>query len=341
MHTVTSRHTHTTRRRLNPWVAVLISAFLLGIAGLASIFLGTRETDLASVWQVLRGEGDAYMNDVVAGRIPRTIVGAVVGAALACSGVIIQGLTRNPLGEPGLLGVTAGASASVVTATAFLGFTGGFATVWVAMPGAVLAVLAVYVLGRPAGSDSVIPLILAGAVVSAVLGAYIQAMILARPDVFDSYRHWVVGSLAGARFETLWAVAPAVVVGLLLAAVLASGLNSLALGEDVAVSLGVPLMWVRAGAILAATLLAAGATAAAGPIAFVGLAVPHLVRAMVGGDHRWQVPISLLLGAALLISSDVVARVIARPNELMVGVITAFIGAPFLLVAVRRGKVST
>jgi iron complex transport system permease protein len=211
----------------------------------------------------------------------------------------------------------------------------------VALPGAVLAVVVVHLLGRPAGTHSVVPLILAGAVVSAVLYAYIQAMILTRPEVFDSYRHWAVGSLAGASYGTLAAVAPALVLGVVLAAVAAPGLNTLALGDDVATSLGTPVALLRATSLLAATLLAAAATAAVGPIAFVGLAVPHLVRALVGGDHRWQLPVSLVLGAALLLGSDVLARVIARPQELMVGVVTAFIGAPFLLWAVRRGRVTT
>jgi iron complex transport system permease protein len=315
--------------RLPPWAALAAVTALLALACLASIALGPRETDLAGVWAVLRGGGEEHLRQVVAAREPRTAVGAAVGAALAASGMLIQGVTRNPLGEPGLLGVTSGASAAVVTATAFLGFSGGAATVWVALPGAVLAVVVVHLLGRPAGTHSVVPLILAGAVVSAVLYAYIQAMILTRPEVFDSYRHWAVGSLAGASYGTLAAVAPALVLGVVLAAVAAPGLNTLALGDDVATSLR------------AATLLAAAATAAVGPIAFVGLAVPHLVRALVGGDHRWQLPVSLVLGAALLLGSDVLARVIARPQELMVGVVTAFIGAPFLLWAVRRGRVTT
>lgn len=328
-------------RRLPRWAALALVAGLLVVASLASLFLGSRETDLGGVWSVLRGDGEEHLRQVVAARGARTVLGAAVGAALAASGLLIQGVTRNPLGEPGLLGVTSGASAAVVTATAFLGFSGGAGTVWVALPGALLAVVVVYLLGRPAGTHSVVPLILAGAVISAVLHAYIQAMILTRPEVFESYRHWVVGSLAGASYDTLAAVGPALLLGLLLAVLVAPGLNTLALGDDVATALGTRVGLLRAASILAATLLAAAATAAVGPIAFIGLAVPHLVRALVGTDHRWQLPTSLLLGAALLLGSDVVARVIVRPQELMVGVITAFLGAPFLLWAVRRGMVTT
>ncbi|AXR74438.1 iron ABC transporter permease [Auritidibacter ignavus] len=327
---------------MKAWIAPVLCLFFLLLASAASIAYGSRENDLREVIDVLRGGGDAHLQQVLAARWPRTVVGATVGASLAVSGVIIQGLTRNPLGEPGLLGVTTGASAAVVTAVAFFGFsaTVGPATVLVALPGAIVVVVLVYVLSRSSGSQSVVPLILAGAVVSAVLTAYIQAMVLTRPQVFDSYRHWVVGSLAGAQFETLWAVLPAVILGLLLAVILAPGLNTLALGDEVAVSLGAPVVAIRAGGILAATLLAAAATAAVGPIAFIGLAAPHLVRSLVGGDFRQQVPVAILLGASLLLASDVVARVITRPEELMVGVVTAFLGAPFLLVAVRRGKVA-
>lgn len=312
---------------------------LLLIVAALSLTLGSRETEPERMLAVLLGEGDQFMEQVLAARWPRTVMGAAVGAALAVSGMLIQSVMRNPLGEPGLLGVTMGASASVVTASALFGAAGGFAAVGAAMPGAVLAVVAVYLLGSRSGSSSVIPLILAGAVVSAVLGAYVQAMILARPEVFDSYRHWVVGSLAGARFETLWEVLPALLIGLLLALASVGGLNALALGEDLAAGLGVKVRRLRLMALAAATLLAAAATAAVGPIAFVGLAVPHLVRALVGSDHRWQLPLALILGAALLLAADVAARIVARPEELMVGVVTAFVGAPFLLAAVRKGKV--
>ncbi len=312
---------------------------LLLIVAALSLTLGSRETEPERMLAVLLGEGDQFMEQVLAARWPRTVMGAAVGAALAVSGMLIQSVMRNPLGEPGLLGVTMGASASVVTASALFGAAGGFAAVGAAMPGAVLAVVVVYLLGSRSGSSSVIPLILAGAVVSAVLGAYVQAMILARPEVFDSYRHWVVGSLAGARFETLWAVLPALLIGLLLALASVGGLNALALGEDLAAGLGVKVRRLRLMALAAATLLAAAATAAVGPIAFVGLAVPHLVRALVGSDHRWQLPLALILGAALLLAADVAARIVARPEELMVGVVTAFVGAPFLLAAVRKGKV--
>lgn len=318
--------------------AVLVgSSILLVVVAAVGLVAGSRATGIGDVWQVLTGGGDEYLRTVVDSRVPRTILGALVGSALAVAGVIIQGITRNPLGDPGLLGVTVGASAAVVTATAFFGFTGGAATVWVALPGALITVVAVYAIGGRGASGSAVPLVLTGAVVAAVLGAYIQAMTLTMPTVFDSYRHWVIGALSGRGFDTILAVLPVLVIGAVLAAVLAGGLNTLALGDEVAVSLGVRVQLVRATGILAAALLSAAATAAVGPIAFVGLAVPHLVRSLVGADHRAALPVAVLLGATLLIAADIVGRVIARPEELMVGVVTAFVGAPVLLFAVRRG----
>jgi iron complex transport system permease protein len=324
-----------------PRGALLLGLVLvLACTAALSVVLGVRANEVSDVWDVLTGRGDEYLGRIVEARVPRTVVGAVVGAALAVAGLLIQAVTRNPLAEPGLLGVSMGASAAIVTATAFLGLGTGTATVWVAIPGALVAVAVVYALGRRAGGESVVPLILAGAVVSAVLGAYVQAMILTRPDAFDSYRFWVVGSLAGVRWETLAMVAPVMLVGLLLTVLVTPGLNTVQLGDAVATSLGVRVAWVRFGALAAATLLAAAATAAAGPIVFVGLAVPHVARALVASDLRWQVPVALLLGAALLVGSDVLARVVARPTELMVGVVTAFLGAPFLLAAVRRTRLA-
>lgn len=321
-------------------IVLTLSLLMLLLLAAVSLVAGSKATNVGDVLAVLTGGGDEYLRSVVASRIPRTILGVLVGAALAVAGMLIQGITRNPLGDPGLLGITVGASAAVVTATAFFGFAGGIGTVWIALPGALLTVLLVYTIGGRGTGGSVVPLILTGAVISAVLGAYIQAMTLTRPEVFDSFRHWVIGALAGRGFDTIAAVMPVLVVGFLLAAVLASGLNALALGDDVATSLGVRVPVVRAGGILAAALLSAAATAAVGPIAFVGLAVPHLVRSLVGIDHRWQLPVSVLLGGSLLLFADIIGRVVARPEELMVGVVTAFVGAPFLLLAVRKGWVA-
>lgn len=315
-------------------------AVLLAVTCLSSLFLGSRLNSTADVIEVLLGNGDPYLTQVVESRIPRTIMGAIVGAALAVSGTLIQGVTRNPLGEPGILGIGAGASASVVTGTALAGALDGTATMLSALLGAVIAVAVVLGIGGSSRARGIVPLILAGAVVAAVLHAYINAMVLLLPGVFDSYRFWMVGSLAGVDLAHLTQLAPLLVIGAVVAIGTARGLNALALGEETAVSLGFRVGGIRLGAIAAATLLAAAATAIAGPISFIGLAVPHILRALFGADFRWRIPAAILGGALALVAADILARTLIRPQELMVGIVTAFIGAPFLLIAVRRGAVT-
>jgi len=314
-------------------------AVALAATCILSLFLGSRPNGITDVAAVLVGNGDDYLTSVVDSRIPRTIMGVIVGAALAVSGTLIQGITRNPLGEPGILGTGVGASASVVTGTAILGALGATSTMVFAMLGAVVAVMIVLGLGGRSQARGVVPLVLAGAVVSAVLYAYINAMVLLKPGVFDSYRFWMVGSLAGVQLEHLTKLFIPLIVGTLLALGVARSMNALALGDETAISLGFNVGRTRLVGIIAAALLAAVATAIAGPISFVGLAVPHIIFALFGEDFRWRIPAAILGGALALVAADILARTLIRPQELMVGIITAFIGAPFLLVAVRRGAV--
>ncbi len=314
-------------------------ALLLAATGLLSVFLGSRPNGIAEVVEVLGGQGDQYLTDVVESRIPRTVMGAVVGAALAVSGTIIQGITRNPLGEPGILGIGVGASASVVTGTAIFGSLSANATMGFAMLGAVLAVVIVLTLGGRSSARGIVPLLLAGAVVTAVFYAYINALVLTKPQVFDSYRFWIVGSLAGADLSRFFQVFVPLGIGFLMALITARGMNALALGDETAISLGFRVGTTRLVGIAAAAVLAAIATAIAGPISFIGLAVPHIVFALFGADFRWRIPAAILGGALALIAADILARIVIRPQELMVGIVTAFLGAPFLLWAVRRGAV--
>jgi iron complex transport system permease protein len=305
------------------------------IAGL-SLAIGTKYIPLPDVWNALFAPGDTYADTVVASRIPRTILGLLVGAALAVAGGVMQGLTRNPLADPGLFGVNTGAAAAIVTATA-LGI-GGSTSVWVALPGAFLAVVVVYLIGSGRGRGTPVRLVLAGVVVSSVLAAYIQAVSLSLPKVFDAYRFWVIGSLAGRNPDLISDILPFVVVGLVLALALCGSLNALALGDDTARALGAHVGRTRILGAVATTLLCAAATAAVGPISFVGLAVPHIVRSFTGADHRWLLPYCVVAGPALLLAADIIGRIIVSPAELMVGVITAFVGGPILLLAVRRMK---
>ncbi len=336
--------TRTTPPRTGPARAVLmLGAGMAALAGavLLSLVAGGRPTPVPQVWGALAGTADPYVTTVVESRVPRTVLGVLVGAALALAGTLMQGVTRNPLADPGLLGVNAGAAAAVVTATALFGPTSVAATVWWSLPGALLAGLAAYAVGSRGGDAGLVRLVLAGAVVSAVLMAYVQAIALSMPDTFDGYRYWVVGSLAGRGFDVIGSVLPVVGAGLVLALLTMSGLNALALGEEAATATGANTAWTRSAGLVAGVLLAAGATAAAGPIAFVGLAVPHVVRALVGVDFRLQVPFALLVGPVLLLLADVAGRTVVRPTELMVGVVTAFIGAPVLLYAVRKMRTTS
>ncbi|MFI0989629.1 FecCD family ABC transporter permease [Streptomyces exfoliatus] len=317
-------------------MAAVLCLVLLALALLASVMFGSKPTSLGDVLRVITGDGDSYTRTVVESRYPRTALGVLAGLCLAVAGTLMQGITRNPLAEPGLLGINAGASASIVAATAFLGASGQQQTIWWALLGALATGVVVHVVGTAGGGGGPVRLVLAGAVLSAVLAAFIQAVALSNPRVFDTYRYWVVGALGGRGFDAFWAVAPFAAAGLLLALLLAPGLNAMAMGDDKAASLGISPARVKGAGLLAATLLAAAATAAVGPIAFVGLAVPHVVRALVGADFRAQILFTALAGPALLLFADVIGRVLLRPQELMVGVVTAFIGAPALLFAVRR-----
>ncbi len=319
-------------------LGLLAAVGLLVLVAALGIAVGSKAVPLGDVWRGLVNPDDSYNAAVIASRIPRTQLGLLVGAALAVAGAVIQGLTRNPLGDPGLLGVNAGASMSVVLVTAFVGVGAG-RTVWAAVPGAVLAAVVVYVVGTGRAGSTPVRLILAGAAVSAVLVAVVQAVSLARPDVFDSYRFWAIGSLSGRTSETVGQVAWFVVVGLVVCLAMARALNAVELGDQAATSLGLAPGRTKAFAAVGATVLCAAAVAAAGPIGFVGLAVPHVVRSFTGADHRWLLPYCAVLGPVLVIGSDVLGRVIARPGELMVGAITAFVGAPFLIAAVRGGRV--
>nr|WP_312873550.1 iron ABC transporter permease [Streptosporangium sandarakinum] len=320
---------------------LIVALAVLALAMLASITFGSLPTSVGDAVDVLRGTADESTTAVVQSRYPRTALGLLAGLGLAVAGTIMQGVTRNPLADPGLLGITAGASAGVVSATAFLGVSGQWNTVWWALPGALLAGVLVHVIGSAGSGAGLARLVLAGAVVTAVLTAYVQAVTLGMPKVFDSYRYWVVGALGGRDFDVLLSVLPAAGLGLLMALLLAPALNTLALGDETASALGASPGLTRALGLVAATLLSAAATAAVGPIAFIGLAVPHIVKAVVGAEVRAQVVFSAILGPALLLLADVAGRVVLRPQELMVGIVTAFIGAPALLVAVRRMRSGT
>jgi iron complex transport system permease protein len=272
-------------------------------------------------------------------RVPRMVIGLAAGAAFALAGGVMQALTRNPLADPSLLGVTAGASLAVLAALELFGIRDPAQNLWFAFAGAAIAGVVVYTLGSAGrGGASPIKLAIAGAALAAVLSAVITILLSLSARSLDEMRFWLVGSIAGRPLEVFWAVAPFVAVGSILALVLGRPLNSLALGEEVAVSLGMRVGLIRAASGAAVILLAGAGVAMAGPIAFVGLAVPHVARVLVGPDWRWILPYSLVIGAILLVLADTVGRVVVRPGELQVGVVVALVGAPFFVALIRQRR---
>ncbi|MER8092386.1 iron chelate uptake ABC transporter family permease subunit [Streptomyces goshikiensis] len=319
---------------------LLVALAALILISLLSVWLGTRDIPFTSTWSVLWNPDGSQTSVIIHSyRIPRTVLGLLVGIALGLSGALMQALTRNPLADPGLLGVSLGASTGVVVAIAFLGVGTALGYVWFAFAGAALASVAVYLLGS-AGRKLATPdrLVVAGAAVTAVLYAFNSAVLLLDPRAFNQFRFWTVGALAGRRMDVVWVIAPFVVTGLVVALLLAPSLNALAMGEQLGRALGVSIGRTRVLGVVSVMLLCGAATAAAGPIGFVGLVVPHVARFVVGPDQRWVMAYSMLLAPVLLIGSDVLGRVLGAPGEVQVGIVTAFIGAPLFLVLCRRRK---
>ncbi|MGK5630338.1 FecCD family ABC transporter permease [Streptomyces sp. URMC 123] len=329
------------RRREAPrTVGLLASCAVLLLIVVLSLAVGSRSMPLDQVWHGLfHNTGTA--NDVVVSqvRVPRTFLGLLAGAALGLAGAVMQALTRNPLADPGLLGINAGAAAAVVTAISFLGVTSLTGYVWFAFLGAGGCAVLVYLIG---GSRSATPvrLALAGTAVSAALFGYINSVQLMDSTALDKLRFWTVGSLASADSAVVVRVAPFLLVGMVLALALARPLNAVALGDDTARALGANLTRTRAAAVVAITLLCGGATAACGPIVFVGLMIPHIVRAFTGPDLRWLLPYSAVLAAVLLLGADLIGRLVVRPAELQVGIVTALLGGVLFIHLVRRRKVA-
>ncbi|MGO4417399.1 FecCD family ABC transporter permease [Streptomyces sp. MCAF7] len=321
-------------------VGLVASLGVLLVVVAASVAIGAKPIPLGDVWHGLfhycGSDTDVVVRDV---RVPRTVLGLLVGAALGLAGAVIQALTRNPLADPGLLGLNAGASAAVVTAISFLGVTSLTGYVWFAFLGTAVASVLVFALG---GSREATPvrLALAGTAVYAALYGYLNAVELLDTAALDKMRFWTVGSLASANMTVVKQVAPFIAIGVVLALALGRALNAVALGDDTARALGTNLARTRALAMAAVTLLCGAATAACGPIAFVGLMVPHAVRALTGPDLRWILPYAAVLSPVLLLGADVIGRVVSRPSELQAGVVTTLIGGPVFIYLVRRRRMA-
>ncbi|MFF3357239.1 FecCD family ABC transporter permease [Streptomyces sp. NPDC002917] len=321
-------------------VGLLLAVVALVLVCLASIAIGAKALPLADVWHGLFHASGTHGDVLVRGvRVPRTVLGLIVGTALGLAGAVMQALTRNPLAEPGLLGVNAGASAAVVSAISFFGVTSLTGYVWFAFLGAAIVSVVVYLLGC-SRSATPVRLALAGTAASAALFGYVNAVQLLDAAALDRLRFWTVGSLASANMETVGKVWPFIAVGVVLSLLIARPLNALEMGDDTARALGAHLVRTRVLAMLAVTLLCGAATAACGPIVFIGLMIPHLVRAITGPDMRWILPYAAVLSPVLLLGADVVGRVIARPSELQVGIVTALLGGPVFIHLVRRKRMA-
>ncbi|MFD4635361.1 FecCD family ABC transporter permease [Streptomyces sp. NPDC058284] len=327
------------KRRAIRSAGLLVSVAVLLLVFFASIAVGAKSMSMGEVWHGLFQDTGTYGDVVVGERLARSLLGLLAGVALGLSGAVLQALTRNPLADPGLLGINLGASAAVVSAISFFGVTSLSGYVWFAFTGAMLVGVLLYVIGGARGATPV-RLALAGTAISAALYGYLQAVMIMDGAALNKMRFWTVGSLASANMDTIKQVLPFLAIGTVLALSLARPLNAMAMGDDTARALGAHLNRTRALSMAAATLLCGAATAACGPIVFVGLMVPHIVRSFTGPDMRWILPYAAVLSPVLLLGADVVGRVVARPAELQVGIVTAVIGAPVFVHLVRRRKVA-
>lgn len=325
-------------RVLVAWTIGLL-ALLVAVTFL-SLVLGVRPVALATVIEALvhpvAGNNDHTVVREL--RVPRTVLGLVAGAALALAGAIMQGLTRNPLADPGLLGVNAGASLFVVLGISWFGVTAATGQIWFAFVGAAAATVVVYVVGSGRAGPSPVSLTLAGAAVTAAVTSIITLVLLGNLDTLNQFRFWSVGSLVGRDLDALAALAPFLVVGLVLALSLGRALNVLALGDDMASGLGQNVGAARILAAIAIVVLCGSATSLAGPIVFVGLVVPHLARRITGPDYRWILAFCLLIGPILLVAADTVGRLVVQPGELEAGLVVAFLGAPVMVALVRATR---
>ena len=317
------------------------SIFLLGICVIISLAFGSKNIGISQAINALLNSDDtSFAALVVRERIPRTIFSIMAGASLGISGALMQSITRNPIADPSILGVNTGASLFVVIGIAFFNINSANEYIWIALVGAGITSIFVYTIASiGSGGMTPIKLALAGSATSAVLTSLVSVIILPRSEVIDAYRFWQVGSVSGATWESIDLMLPFLIIGLIISIISAPALDILALGDEVATGLGVNIGIIRIICAIAGVILCGATTAIAGPIGFVGLMVPHSIRLIFGSNLRGLVPMSAIGGAVLLTISDVLGRVIGSPGELQVGIITAFLGAPILIIIARKAKV--
>lgn len=323
--------------------SIILCLALLSIMAIFSISLGAKSIAFSKVIDVLLGnDPDSLEATIILQRIPRTVFGILAGGALGISGALMQSITRNPIADPSILGVNTGASLFVVAGIAFFNITVAYQYIWLAIIGAGVTAVFVYSVASM-GKDGATPLKLAlsGSAVSIVLGSLVSTIMLPNNRVMEAFRFWQVGSIGSATWENIMLISPFLIVGFIISMFISGYLNNLALGDEAATALGTNVVMTRTIGALSSVLLCGATTALAGPIGFVGLIIPHIIRLIFGSEMSKMLPLSFLGSAILMLVSDIIGRVISLPGETEVGIVTAVIGAPVFILAIRKGRVKS
>ena len=323
--------------------SIILCLALLSIMAIFSISLGAKSIAFSKVVDVLLGnDPDSLEATIILQRIPRTVFGILAGGALGISGALMQSITRNPIADPSILGVNTGASLFVVAGIAFFNITVAYQYIWLAIIGAGVTAVFVYSVASM-GKDGATPLKLAlsGSAVSIVLGSLVSTIMLPNNRVMEAFRFWQVGSIGSATWENIMLISPFLIVGFVISMFISGYLNNLALGDEAATALGTNVVMTRTIGALSSVLLCGATTALAGPIGFVGLIIPHIIRLIFGSEMSKMLPLSFLGSAILMLVSDIIGRIISLPGETEVGIVTAVIGAPVFILAIRKGRVKS
>ena len=323
--------------------SIILCLALLSIMAIFSISLGAKSIAFSKVVDVLLGnDPDSLEATIILQRIPRTVFGILAGGALGISGALMQSITRNPIADPSILGVNTGASLFVVAGIAFFNITVAYQYIWLAIIGAGVTAVFVYSVASM-GKDGATPLKLAlsGSAVSIVLGSLVSTIMLPNNRVMEAFRFWQVGSIGSATWENIMLISPFLIVGFIISMFISGYLNNLALGDEAATALGTNVVMTRTIGALSSVLLCGATTALAGPIGFVGLIIPHIIRLIFGSEMSKMLPLSFLGSAILMLISDIIGRIISLPGETEVGIVTAVLGAPVFILAIREGKVKS
>lgn len=323
--------------------SIILCLALLSIMAIFSISLGAKSIAFTKVIDVLIGNApDSLEATIILQRIPRTVFGILAGGALGISGALMQSITRNPIADPSILGVNTGASLFVVAGIAFFNITVAYQYIWLAIIGAGVTAVFVYSVASM-GKDGATPLKLAlsGSAVSIVLGSLVSTIMLPNNRVMEAFRFWQVGSIGSATWENIMLISPFLIVGFIISMFISGYLNNLALGDEAATALGTNVVMTRTIGALSSVLLCGATTALAGPIGFVGLIIPHIIRLIFGSEMSKMLPLSFLGSAILMLVSDIIGRIISLPGETEVGIVTAVLGAPVFILAIRKGRVKS